>query len=397
MGLIDKVKSWFGYDSSISDGYTVDLQTHLPNWWSIGFSNYRYNERNFREFVENGYGRNPYVYMIVDRISRLVADVPFVICDADGNLIESPELERIIAEPNDADSWEEFVYKSISCYLATGNAILFETTPAGFRLPEQVNILLAQDTTIITENGEIYGKPKTYQNTDFGAIDAERVLHIRKPNILDNNNWGLSPLYSGQTVYEGSNNTFEAGANIHKNTGATGVLSPENSDDALTPVEQQELQNSWDSQSSGSKKLGKIHVSTTAMKFVQIGLDPAKLKLVELNIEYLRTICSLFGVDSSLFNDPANKTYNNLKEAQQAIYTNTVLPIAYDFYSQFSRWMTSKMGLQDVYMKPDKSSIPAMQEDENEKHKRINDDVKSGILTPEQARMILYPELDDNE
>lgn len=392
MGLIDKVKSFLGYNNSISNDVTIDLQTGLPSWWSVDFSGYKYNERNFSEFVENGYGLNPYVFMVIDRIAGMVADVPFVICDAEGNIVEAPEVERIIETPNNADSWAEFMYKAISCYLATGNSIIFETTPSGFRSMAEIDLLYAQDTQIITENGQQYSKPKIYQNADFGAIAAERVLHIKKGNIINKSNWGLSPLYSGQAVYEGSNNTFQAGANIHKNTGATGVLSPENSDDALTPKEQQALQSAWDNTSTGMNKIGKVHVSTAAMRFVQIGLDPAKLKLIEMNIEHLRTICSLFGVDSSLFNDPANKTYNNLKEAQQAIYTNTILPLANDFYSQLSKWFDDKLGT-DVEIKVDKASIPAMQEDENEKHKRVADDVSAGILTADQARTILYPEL----
>jgi hypothetical protein len=41
----------------------------------------------------------------------------------------------------------------------------------------------------------------------------------------------------------------------------------------------------------------------------------------------------------------------------------------------------------------DKSKLPALQEDLNMLHTRVNADIASGILTAEEARVMLYPDL----
>ena len=58
-----------------------------------------------------------------------------------------------------------------------------------------------------------------------------------------------------------------------------------------------------------------------------MAMSSTDLQLVEKGVINLRAICNVFGLDSSLFNDPANKTFNNRKEAEKALYTNAIIPI----------------------------------------------------------------------
>ena len=47
----------------------------------------------------------------------------------------------------------------------------------------------------------------------------------------------------------------------------------------------------------------------------------------ETTKDFLRIICSSFGVDSALFNDPDNKTYSNREEAKKDYYNDVIIPI----------------------------------------------------------------------
>ena len=76
----------------------------------------------------------------------------------------------------------------------------------------------------------------------------------------------------------------------------------------------------------------------------------------------LRTICNLYHVPSELFNDAANKTYSNTKEAARAIWVNAVIPALTQFRDSFNAFIKGKYE-QDIYIDFDQSVIPELQDD----------------------------------
>ena len=81
----------------------------------------------------------------------------------------------------------------------------------------------------------------------------------------------------------------------------------------------------------------------------------------------------MYHVDSSLFNDPANKTFNNRKEAQKSLYTDAVLPVINKVVIDkvwnpiLSTWGDENTKYR---VKADKSDIDALHQDAKEKSTR---------------------------
>lgn len=365
-------------------------------FWPVGFDRYQFNDRNFDEFVHRGYGENPYIFMIVDRIATLLKNIPVLLVDDEDNIIEDQRWADLKAKTNERDNWEEYIYRLASTYLVSGNGFTWGTSPIGMNDYTQLNVALPQNTVIQTDSGEQWGIPQSYSITNqygSGVIDAGRMLHMIKPNIINDSNYGISALYSGQPIYTASNETFNAKASVHKNRGATGYASPKNSDDSLSETEAEQLQRAMDRQTAGSDKFGRIKWATMPIEFTQIGMSPNDLKLLELNKEARRDACALYSVPSVLFGDTDNSKYSNVKEAKQSIYTDAVLPLGDDIYQQLTTFLIRENWGIDGYLILDKSAIKSLQKDKNEEHDRIRKDVQMGIITPEQANAMLYPEL----
>lgn len=401
MGFIDKVKSLLGSSYQpprrIPSGRIEYDANGVPTFWPLNFGSYQYQERNFEEFVENGYGRNPYIYMIVDRIASLSKNIPVLICDRNHKEIEIAEWSALYSKTNEKENWESFIYKALSELLTTGNSIMYGSAGIGFSKIQEMHIALTQNVEIETDSGELWGIPRKYHiSNQYGAneVEADRVLHLRKPNILNDDNFGLSPLYAGQPVYTASNNTFTAQATVHENRGATGIISPKSGEDVLSQTEQNQLQSAWDSQNTGAEKTGKNKVTTIPMDFTQIGMSATDLKLVEMSPVHLRNACALYSVPSVLFGDVAGTTFNNMKEAKQSIYNDAVLPLCEDFYAALSTWLLQESwGYEGLYFKLDTESIGALQADKGLEHDRVRADLQAGMITEQEARDILYPEL----
>jgi len=91
-------------------------------------------------------------------------------------------------------------------------------------------------------------------------------------------------------------------------------------------------------------------------------MSPADLSIIESDKMDLRVLCNLYHVPSELFNDAANKTYSNTKEAGRAIWANAVIPALTQMRDAFNAFIKGKYD-QDIYIDFDQSVIPELQED----------------------------------
>jgi len=83
----------------------------------------------------------------------------------------------------------------------------------------------------------------------------------------------------------------------------------------------------------------------------------------EHSTHLIREICNLFGIDSSLLNDPENKTYSNKTEAQKAFYVNLIFPMA----AKFQLALNLSLIDQGFQISFDASTLEPLQEERSKK------------------------------
>ena len=145
--------------------------------------------------------------------------------------------------------------------------------------------------------------------------------------------------------------------------------------------------------------------TNASLEFIPMGMSAEDLKLMDQGVISLRAICNIFKVDSSLFNDPANKTFNNRKEAQKAFYTDCIIPFLNKLKESYNSFLTpsySEFENAELFLDYDLTNIEALQEDYNEKAKTSGILIDSGIISQNEARVALglgriegVPELDE--
>jgi len=113
-----------------------------------------------------------------------------------------------------------------------------------------------------------------------------------------------------------------------------------------------------------------------------MGMSPVDLQILESEKITLRELCNVFGVNSALFNDPDNKTYNNMKEAKKEMLTQVVLPELVLLRDAFNRFFANEMG-KDYYIDFDITVFPELQEDMKELSGILS---QSWWITPNEKR-----------
>jgi phage portal protein BeeE len=143
-----------------------------------------------------------------------------------------------------------------------------------------------------------------------------------------------------------SNNRQEASSVMLQNKGASGVLSS-GGNFPLTAEEAESVQSALDRKLGSAKNFNRVISTNADVKFQQIGMSAADLKIIEQGELTLRELCNLYSLDSSLFNDPANKTFNNRKEATKAMYSDAVIPTTQRLIDGLNNWLVPAWSLRD--------------------------------------------------
>jgi HK97 family phage portal protein len=374
----------------------------------VGFNRLVFDPVNKTKLIADGYSQTNDVYSIVSKISRSAASVKWyveeVFDDGTTERVYDSRANEILACPNRLETWSEFIEGHLTYRLTTGDSYVYGLQPEGFPYFAELNNLQAQYVVIVTGNDidPIAGYRMEWDNSMI-KFSNDEVLHLKYINpggYQSDSLYGLSPLSAAIKVWKTSNERWEASANVLANKGISGILSDE-SERPMRPDEAADLQTQANSEMGGSSKFGRIRVSNKKLRFLQLGLSPQDLQLLEQGVIALRSLCNAFHVDSSLFNDPENKTYSNRKEAEKSFWTDAVIPELEKTKQGLNDWLMkgiSEFENRNLRLGYDTNQIEALQPDIHLRADRLSKLRLSGIITGNDARRELgLPEIEAEE
>lgn len=388
MGVVKTVKHYVTKSlQKLSDVFIPLTSTDSSLFRLLG-TDYRFGTQS-KDFLLKAYGMNPYAFMVIDRISQRLVQIDKRLLDRIGQETEDVEFEELLKQPNTKENGDSFLYRAAATYLAAGECFVVRVQALGE--PDQYVVPINYNVTI---NEDTKGNVLSYWITMFGESETflpNEVLHIHKPDITIDTNHGFSTLRANRKVWESNNEVWASEASLHKNKGIAGVLYSDGNR-PMTDTEQKQLQEKYDQDFTGANSFGRVKISTAKLGYVQMGMNPNDLKSIETRLEHLRTICASYNVDSKLFGDSAASTYNNMAEAKRAFIIDAVIPLSEVLLPAIIGFMARSV-FQNYSMQLIEESILELQIVMEQKSARVGREVIQGILTPEQAREMLYPEL----
>ena len=382
----------------------------LQNFYQyINNNSISFNYDNMDANINEAYGRTTDVYSIVSYIARTASSLEWHVDeffpDGSHQRIENSVANKILLSPNNRQSWGEFLEEHFIYRLLTGDNYIHGIKPEGFDYFAELKNLQSQFVEIVTPTGKINSLDVLgykYQKDYDIRFSKEDVLHTFYPNPCTTTPsvYGLSPLEATLKVWKTSSERWNASAHVLKNRGVSGILT-DNSDRPMSPEQAKMMQEQANTRLGGSNKYGQVMVSNKKLDFIKMGLSPQDMELLDLGVLSLRAMCNAYHVDSSLFNDPANKTYNNRKEAQKAFWTDAVLPEVYKTLNNLNQWLMpqiSKYENRNLKLVVDTYKIEPLQQDEELKTDRLTKLRKEGIISGNEAREMLgFNPVDDEE
>lgn len=354
------------------------LQTHQPLGLDIiggdGFSTPNQSEQ---KLIDDGYGSNVTVYAIIKRIADAGADIPKVLIDENnpGEPITEGEVFDMLQVPGilQGEELTQFDYfeSLITFLLASGNAYQAGQVSTGFGdVWHKMEIMPSGLINPIVGNSyrqQALGYEFHDKNGDL-TFSTDQIIQTKYVNPTKfglNSLEGLSPLQAALFSMTGSNDIQKAISIMVKNQGARGILSNK-SERPMDEKQARRLSDKINEKIRGVRHFNKVHATNGEMDYFQIGMSATDLKIIESGVLTDRQLCNAYGTSSRLFNDPANSTFNNVKEANKAMYQNAVLPTLNKILEDINRFWLAPWSEQDnkkYKLTLDTSEVEALQAD----------------------------------
>jgi len=267
------------------------------------------------------------------------------------------KLGELMKWPNDRESMPEHVANGVGYRLLTGNKYTwFNRLEAGANkgVPQEMWLLPSQFVNIYGTDS-FPSRVTKYDIAGFPNLQylPDSVMHEKywNPNWNINHSelYGVSPLKATiNGLLRRNNSSMTASVSSFDNEGIKGILhmkgKPGEVDGEMLVQEVAALKQTMTKEWAGAANRGRIGLGGYDMGWIPIGLNAEEMQVIESEKWDLRRLCSVFGVQSQLLNDPENKTYNNQSEAEKALTLRCALPELISYRDSFNHKLHTDLG-----------------------------------------------------
>ena len=349
----------------------------------------------YDQLAEEGYQQNAIVYRCINEISNSASRVSINLFRGDQELDNHPLLD-LLYNPSPVISQVEFFQAVYAYLLISGNSYILsvggDRTPPTelYNLrPDRIKIKAGKRAMPISYDYIIGGQTVESYSVDQ-ATGNSKIKHIKFFNPMDDF-YGMSPIMAASIDIDQHNLANKHNVNLMQNgarpSGAV-IFKPKDETGAsmqLSDVQRNQLVNDINQRFSGAGNAGKPMLLEGDFDWKEMGLSPKDMDFTQLKHMSAKDIALVYGVPSQLIGIPDSQTYSNFAEAKLALYNETIIPLLDKVQADLNEWLTPMFG-EDLELRYDIDSIPAMAEQRKRVFESVTHGVQNGILTRNEAR-----------
>lgn len=346
---------------------------------------------NTRAYITEGYQLNVIVYRAVKEIANACADLTLEVFQNGEALDDHPAL-ALMARPNPAQGGDSFLKEAFTNYLILGEMAIAGTDQ---RPPAELWNLNPINMEVIPGMG---GLPSAYVhkvNNVKTTFPVDRitgqsdVFFLKMYNPSDY--WrGQSPLMAAGLAGDTHNAGVKWNYKLLKNSARpSGFINFTGVPDASVVSRIRE----WVSKTlQGDDNAGAVGIMGDGASWQALSETPKDMDFMNTQKEMAKLVASAFGVPLPLIDNDAS-TFNNLEQAKERFYTDTVFPLFHEFLRAFGNWLLPMYG-EGLEFRVDMDDVAALEAVRTRTFDRMIRAKQAGVLTADEARAgIGYAEL----
>jgi HK97 family phage portal protein len=205
-----------------------------------------------------------------------------------------------------------------------------------------------------------------YPLNSQNAIDypKEKILHWKEFNPDYDYNGGhlrgMSRLRPLLRSVIGSTEAYNSLVKAFQNQGAWGLLAILDQEGKAMDLNKEQRSIIKAKFKSDAKK-GDLSVVSNKAEWTKIGLTMVELEVLKSLGLYKGNLCDAYNVPSQLLSGSQDRTYNNYKEAEAALWRNAIQPSLDAYLTLLSQWLAPLFKEEGTVLKADYSNVSCLQ------------------------------------
>lgn len=313
-------------------------------------------------------------------------------------IVENSALARRLKRPNENQSQDQFFESLFGFRILSGEANIWGNS--GDLLDTDGEF--AELQILPTQYVDDYYDPADLYGILGYRLTVGKGINIAKENLARWKNWhpdfdgvtrihmrGLSVVKVAWKNYLMEDNGGSAMANMLKNGGAKGALSPAvvgTTPTRLSDTQLSEAIRQVNIKINGNENANSIGVLAGPYDYLNFGMSAVDMQIVEIMNLTMHQWCRMLGLPTVLF-DSEHTSDNNYQNALRDVVTNTIVPMMASVRDVLNSFLLPRFGLEGKsFIDFDISALPELQRDIE---KMVNSLAKAYWLTEDEKRVMM--------
>lgn len=317
--------------------------------------------------------------------------------------IRGHELLDLLLYPNDwyQRSYQQFIQAWVMHLEIGGESFLEPVGPDGGN-PKELYAIPPKDVRVEkgTADHPIRGFRLQHRGGDLLHYDPDpsetEVFYSRYYNPM-NPLRGLSPARAASYAVDVNNEGRRWNLSLLQNGAAlSGIISTKG---ALSPSQVDKLKERFNEKYGGSSNVGKVMAvdEVEGVNFTPMSQSVKDMQWGDLNRITALECAIVWNTPPEIIGNTEQKTFSNYKEARKAFYIEKVVPLMDFIYGDLNTSVVPLFG-DDLWLDYDTEAVDALNDDVNELHERVRDDVEAGLLMINEGRQAIgYEDVDGGD
>jgi HK97 family phage portal protein len=341
-----------------------------------------------KQYVEEGFQLNVIVYRAVMEAVRAAQSLQVELYSG-GDLLEAHPALDLLRNPAPQMTWEGWIAEMIVNRMLMGEMAAVAANEAG----PPVEVWPLNPLHVQVEPGA-GGLPSAYihevnRHKRRFPVDPQtgdsQVMFSKSYNPSDY--WrGQSPLMAAalaaDTHNAGMRWNFSLLRNSARPSGLVRFKSAYPSGEVI-----QRMREYFKARMQGSENAGEIPMLAEDAEWVALSQSARDMDFLNTMKETAKYVASALGVPLPLIDNDAS-TFNNLEQAKERLYTDTVIPLMRELLSELNNWLLPRFG-DGLELRIDMDAIPALEALRERMFNRAVTAYDKGVLTREEARELM--------
>lgn len=340
-----------------------------------------------RALIQDGYARNVVVYRAINEITTGIASIKFDL-HKEGKILEEHPIVQLLKRPNPMNGQGSFLKEIFTNYLITGEMFIAGNGTLTSKEPKELWSLHPLDMKIVPSATGIPARFLHLKNnieTPFNVdpiSGKSDVFFLKMYNPLDY--WrGMPPLRAAALAADAHNEGLNWNYNLmRKGARPSGYVKGTGGSPGAETIAR--LKEWYRRNLQGGDNAGELLITFGDAEFIPFESTAKDMDFINGMKEFSKYVSSAFGVPLPLIDNDA-ASYNNMEQAKERLWSDTILPLTNGFLDAFNGWLAYYFG-PEYALKIDEDCIQALEGIRQKKFERTIKAKDAGLITINEAR-----------